>query len=414
MAFAPFNYGQAVGQGTQNALTALQLKTAASEMQDKAAIKNAFQEAAQTGQDPSNVLAAKGYHKESNALRESAAKVALENYTLLEKSAKLVTDQPTYDAWRKAAISRKTPGAEELPGQYNPELVDHVAGRAREKIDVLSEFSEIPGLPPDVRGQRSTNTGDWRNIQTPKSPTDEPLQEIYDPKSPTGTRFVSRSQAVGQPGKPGSNTSLQVGPDGVVTFNQGRNNNELTKPALNESQEKTIGAGESLARLQRIKENYKPQFLTYQGKLSNLVSGIKSKAGAELTPEENQSLRQYRRFSQGVNFEFNAYRKLITGAAAALKEMEDLKKATINTDLSPAEFEASFNEYSRELQRTIRIRNKLIRNGIQPGSKQFGEELDGLFLSNGDDDIKQRGNELKAKGLAPQQIIDTLEQEGYL
>ena len=188
---------------------------------------------------------------------------------------------------------------------------------------------------------------------------------------------------------------------------------KLQKPITKEAQQKTIAAGESLARLNRIRKNYDPAFLTWKGKGQAWLSSVKSKAGADLSIDEKAFLRKRRQFEQGVNFEFNAYRKMITGAAAAVKELEDLKKAMISTDLSPVEFEAAWEEYGNELGRSLRIRNKLLREGLKPGTKQFGKELDTMFTIGGDDDITTRGNELEAQGLDPESIADILQQEGY-
>lgn len=46
-----------------------------------------------------------------------------------------------------------------------------------------------------------------RGGKLPKAPKTEPLVEIADPKSPTGTRFVTRTDAVDKPGKPPSGQS---------------------------------------------------------------------------------------------------------------------------------------------------------------------------------------------------------------
>ncbi|MGH1374501.1 MAG: hypothetical protein ACRBBW_20865 [Cellvibrionaceae bacterium] len=211
-------------------------------------------------------------------------------------------------------------------------------------------------------------------------------------------------------------TSLKAGitisKDGTVQI--GGEGSALGTPAENESQKRVISGGESLARLQTIRENYNPKFLTYSGKKDRWLSALKSKADIDLSSDERDMLTQHRKFSQSVNYEFNAYRKLITGAAAAVAELEDLKKAMISEDLSPVEFEAAFETYSDELKRTIRIRSKLLREGIHPGTKQYGERLDQMYLSGGDDDVDSRGAELEAQGKSSDQIVAVLESEGYL
>jgi hypothetical protein len=188
----------------------------------------------------------------------------------------------------------------------------------------------------------------------------------------------------------------------------------IDKSVSKGSQDKIISAGESLARLDRIKSAYEPSFLTYKGKLGKGIASVMSKAGMDLSKEDKDMLRQHRKFTQGVNSEFNAYRKVITGAAASMSEMEDLKKAMISTDLSPDEFEAAFNEYTNELARTIRIRNKVMREGIKPGTQQYGEEIDRNFLTGDDDSVDDRGDELESQGMSDDEIIKTLESEGYI
>lgn len=237
---------------------------------------------------------------------------------------------------------------------------------------------------------------------------------VQTPRTQRASGIEAKLVAEGlQPGTPEFQArARELNSSSGITINTG-DQVPLDKTNARESQQQIVSAGESLARLNRIKANYDPSFLTYGGKIKNAVSGFKSKAGIDLSTEERQAVRQYRRFSQSVDREFNAYRKLITGAAAAIAELESLKKATINTDLSPDEFEAAFDEYADELRRTIRIRNKLLRQGISEGSEQFGRELDEMYLSNDDDTIEERGNELEAQGLGPEQIADTLQNEGY-
>tara|TARA_R110002096_G_scaffold59003_1_gene148252 strand:- start:63 stop:1313 length:1251 start_codon:yes stop_codon:yes gene_type:complete len=204
---------------------------------------------------------------------------------------------------------------------------------------------------------------------------------------------------------------ISIGADGSVQIGGPV---KTVKPIDKQSQEKIISAGESLGRLKRIKSAYDPSFLTYQGKLEKGIANVMNKAGIDLSKEDKDMLRQNRKFTQGVNAEFNAYRKLITGAAAAMSEMEDLKKAMLSTDIGPVEFEAAFNEYSGELGRTVRIRNKLLREGVREGTKQYGEDLDRLFLTGADDEVEARGAELEAQGMSDDDIIKIFESEGYL
>lgn len=252
-----------------------------------------------------------------------------------------------------------------------------------------------------------------------KSATPTELQKLIqardalDPNDPNRQAYDARINKISQPS--GGQSFSYTAPDGsMVSFGSGAAASELQKPNAREVEERIISNGESLARLKTIKDNYNRDFLTYQGRFNNIKNAIKSKAGMNLSDEDRALLRQRRRFTQGVNTEFNAYRKLITGAAAAVQELESLKKAMISEDLSPDEFEAAFDEYSSELGRSIRIRNRLLREGLRPGTSQFGDSLDQLYISGADDDFETRGDELEAQGASPEEIVDILEQEGYL
>lgn len=60
---------------------------------------------------------------------------------------------------------------------------------------------------------------EWKK-QHPGEASGEPMVEVYDPNSPTGTSYVPRSQAAGKPGKPGSDGIEVTQPDGT-TFRVG-------------------------------------------------------------------------------------------------------------------------------------------------------------------------------------------------
>jgi hypothetical protein len=207
---------------------------------------------------------------------------------------------------------------------------------------------------------------------------------------------------------------IKVNPDGTVEIGGAQENVALDRPNTRQAQEKIISASESLQRLDRIKENYNPEFLTYAGRFNKTISSIMSKAGMDLSAEDKSMVKQYRKFTQGVNTEFNAYRKLITGAAASVQELESLKNAMISTDLSPADFEGAFEEYKTELSRVIRIRNRLLREGVSTTDKTFGDTFDDEFMNGGDDDIGVRGDELEAQGMEPEKIVEALRREGYM
>ena len=186
-----------------------------------------------------------------------------------------------------------------------------------------------------------------------------------DPNTPEGQAFVRDLLT-----KPESSVNIS----NVVGGRQ-----PLTKPTRNKVQDELRSAEESLRRTQRIRETFDPDMLTFLGKGEAAIAEFADRANVS-SANQKTLLRKKRAFTQNVNREFNAYRKLITGAAASVQELESLKTAIINEDLSPSQFESAFNEYVSELERGIRIRREMLAEGIDVGAPEFGDEFDRRFL----------------------------------
>lgn len=167
----------------------------------------------------------------------------------------------------------------------------------------------------------------------------------------------------------------------------------------------------SLDRLEQITRDFKPEYLTLAGQIENKVNKGADYLGLA-TPEQKKAITERRRFTQNVNTEFNAYRKEITGAAAAIAELERLKDGMIADDLGPTEFASALETYKSERARIVRIRNKLMRDGVP--SAGLGKALDQAFLTGADDDASARGAELEQRGMNDDQILQRLRIEGYI
>jgi len=321
-----------------------------------------------------------------------------------------------------ALLALRTGGTEEVGKFWNKRFKNGKTGQ----FTVNQDGSWRNDFQDDATGEYGTEEASREDMERmlllASSDSDSFIDALSEMEKSTAKRRADgsefdRREGVKQGGrvelqglKPRNSGITTTLPDGTIVQVGG---DRLPKPVERKETQTVISMGQSLARLASIKKEYDPSFLTYQGKARNLISRLKSKADIDLSPEDRKYLKQSRRFTQAVNYEFNAYRKLITGAAAAMSELEDLKKAVINTDLSPDEFEAAYAEYVTELTRSMRIGNKLIREGLQPGTKQFGEALDGLYLSGGDDDLEARGNALMRQGLSAKDIVKKLKLEGY-
>jgi len=220
----------------------------------------------------------------------------------------------------------------------------------------------------------------------------------------------------------GSQQKLEVSPDGTISLVSGKGlgvggEEGPGKKAVGALEKDLIKSEIDIANLDEIKKNYEPSYLTFKGDIGSKWAAFKSKAGADLSPEEVEFVKGRRKFTQGVNQFYNAYRKDITGAAGAEKELRDLKKAVINVDLSPVEYEAAYEQFRGAILRTQRIKRKILRAGVKgslknknsPAARQF----DAMYLGGQDDSALDRIKDLQKEGKDENAIFQTLKNEGY-
>ena len=152
--------------------------------------------------------------------------------------------------------------------------------------------------------------------------------------------------------------------------------------------------------------------LTYQGQAEDYISRIADKLGIAPEEAEREAVRRKTKFVTSVEQLFNAYRKEITGAAAAVQELDRLKKSFINIDMSPTQFEAAYEQYETELKRSMRVRRKLLREGFDLTSEEGGSQMDREFLTGGDDDPVVRFGEL-VQEVGEDEAYRLMAEEGY-
>lgn len=150
---------------------------------------------------------------------------------------------------------------------------------------------------------------------------------------------------------------------------------QLTKTERSRMIKRAGALDTSLGRLASIEASFDPSLLTYLGRGQTALARVKDKLGSA-SPEEIKRVRKARRFFQQINTEFNAYRKEITGAAASVRELEDLKEAMINGDLGPGEFQASFETYVSDLRSQRAIAAEMLREGLDVREEANAGEFD--------------------------------------
>jgi hypothetical protein len=219
----------------------------------------------------------------------------------------------------------------------------------------------------------------------------------------------------------GQGMVVETTPDGGTIIRAGKglgkDDGVLTKKSRNTLENAIISGERSTGRLNRIYKQFDKDFLTFQGKGKAWWTALKSKADVDLTAEERGFVDKKRRFTQNVNRFFNAYRKDITGAAASVQELESLKKAVFNEDLSPVEFKAALDEFRDETLRAQRINRRLLREGVtgdlRNKKSDAARRMDEYFLLGEDDQPLQRMADLQRAGKSEEEIFKLMNAEGY-
>ena len=317
--------------------------------------------------------------------------------------------------------------------------------RARENMKKLfsSQQTAIPGVAP-------TQIESGTSIAQP-SPVMKSLIDTYGEKGATGIQQLVQSgvgfkEAVGAfskkktpttamgkflldyPNKTPeqvaqynqslkSKTKLTVGPDGQVMFEQGGGGMDMTAPTKSKLQKGLVGLIDQQLQLESVGENIFKETLTLPGQLKRKSLEVKDWLGMKITPENKEFLGNARVFIESLEQFFNVYRKEITGAQAAMKELAMLRDSILNKKVTPTEFEYSFKRSMKITKRAIRIKRMLLSQGIPEGSKEMGRRIDEYYQTGNqvpDSEINRRGDQLRATGLGDSAVLEQLTKEGYI
>lgn len=144
-----------------------------------------------------------------------------------------------------------------------------------------------------------------------------------------------------------------------------------------------IAEGEELlANLGDIKSLGDPsKFLGLRNKVKTWTLGAIAEIDESvLSGKEAEQLGKAREFQEGVEELYLAGKKEITGVAAGVREVREIRRALLNTDMSAPEFKASFDRLERVTRRNIEIKRRLLSQGInlrsESGRSVFSAEIE--------------------------------------
>lgn len=157
---------------------------------------------------------------------------------------------------------------------------------------------------------------------------------------------------------------------------------DMTKKTIGGIEEKQASGIRLLNDLHQIGTRYADEYLTYGGKAKRFALEKADKAGLA-SSEQQEFLGREAQFRTAVDRMFNQYRKEITGAAASHQELERLKKTMLNTDMSPAQFRAAYNDFVTIARQQLELHSKLRSMGLsdQDITARLDEAFSQLELS---------------------------------
>lgn len=153
---APFDYGNAIQQGTQNALSTLKARQGVREFNRQGAIRDAYQGGA-SDEEAANVLRKQGYGQAANALTQQAQqrrgrrlKNEVDAMKFVSAAAPMARDQQSWSRVRQKMIDVAGADPQSLPEEYNPEFVQALAGEAQNKLSG-SDLVKVTGPDGEPR-----------------------------------------------------------------------------------------------------------------------------------------------------------------------------------------------------------------------------------------------------------------------
>jgi|TARA_B110000908_G_C10230143_1_gene440132 hypothetical protein len=156
-----------------------------------------------------------------------------------------------------------------------------------------------------------------------------------------------------------------------ITLNdQGQQVQKLTKSVKSELQKGVLASYDNIVKLDDIADNFDPSYFTYVGSARAATGAILDKAGvsSKIDPTGLVEFNKKRvvAISQ-IDMLFNQYRKEITGAAAAVQELDRLKKSYLNSERGPEATKGMLNELKRIGRQGYETKKRNLREGLAVG-----------------------------------------------
>lgn len=150
---------------------------------------------------------------------------------------------------------------------------------------------------------------------------------------------------------------------------------QLTTKTKNTLQNNILASNDALSRLDSIAQRFSPDFLTAKGYADFLTAFAQDKSGlVGLSGRQKKLLQDRTEFKNEVEQLFNSYRKQITGAQAAVQELNFLRSVMLSTSTSPEQFIGAFNQLGDLLKRVREQSQTTLQKGVFFNDPNLGSQ----------------------------------------
>jgi len=160
------------------------------------------------------------------------------------------------------------------------------------------------------------------------------------------------------------------GQDISITLND-KGNQPLSKSVKSTLQKGVLDAYDNLAKLDAITDNFDASYFTSVGVGKAAVGAMLDRTFAVSSEDDITGTVAFNAkrtvAAAQIDMLFNQYRKEITGAAAAVQELERLKKSYLNTERGPEATKAMLNELKRIGRQGYETKKRNLREGLAVG-----------------------------------------------
>lgn len=157
---------------------------------------------------------------------------------------------------------------------------------------------------------------------------------------------------------------------GQPIMEMGGGSGELGKPVQNKLQTDILDAENTLANLEAAGGKFSEDYLTLGGKAKAAAGATLDKLGLPDIGGAKEFNAKRSTLIQDVDQFFQEYRRYITGAAAAQREIEDLKKASLDSSLGPTEFMSRYSNLMNKMRSEVDRKKQQLNQGIRPAQPQ--------------------------------------------